>query len=227
MKTDKERASNNKDFRIYSTLKGISNMSKRIMYIVLLIPIVVMFAGAQSGSRVQLLLRPESKLSLEGNSTMHEYSARASQILGSFVVDSLLLGGKERPLSMPFQQADLTIPVKKLLSGNEKLDNNMYDALKTDDYPNITYHVTADSIISEAKKESLTVKTTGKLSVAGKENTIDMIVTFSKSSDSTFTIKGSKELLMTDFGIDPPSMMLGLLKTDNKIVIRFELLLRK
>ena len=177
-------------------------------------------------SQAQMQIHPESKLWLEGNSTIHENSAKASEISGSIAVDSMLFIEGKGNLSTLFQHADITIPVKKMLSGNEKLDNNMYDALKADDYPNIIFHLTKDSIISNANKDSLIIGTAGTLAVAGKEKNIEMTVAFLKHHDGTLGIKGSKELLMTDFDIEPPSMMFGVVKTDNKVVIRFDLLLK-
>ncbi|MBI1803750.1 MAG: YceI family protein [Ignavibacteriae bacterium] len=197
-------------------------MIKRIASIILLNGLLVSSLWAQSGTRTQLTVSPESKLVLNGNSTMHEYSTSASQLSGTIMVDSLLFVEGKRDLSKPFHSVEITIPVKKMLSGNEKLDNNLYDALKADDHPDITYRMTDDSVIA-AGNDSLTVRTAGTLAVAGKEKVIDMVVTVLKNHDSTLSINGSKELLMTDFDVDPPSMMLGLLKTDNAVVIHFNL----
>jgi polyisoprenoid-binding protein YceI len=121
-----------------------------------------------------------------------------------------------------FQEARLNIPVKKMVSGDEKLDDNMYEALKADDHPEISFRLLTDSIISFSR-DSMKLNATGMLSVAGKEKEIDMTLLLIQSSTDTLTIEGSKELLMSEFGIDPPSMMLGLLKTDDKIVIHFQL----
>ena len=109
-----------------------------------------------------------------------------------------------------------------MVSGDEKLDDNMYEALKADDHPEISFRLLTDSIISFSR-DSMKLNATGMLSVAGKEKEIDMTLLLIQSSTDTLTIEGSKELLMSEFGIDPPSMMLGLLKTDDKIVIHFQL----
>jgi hypothetical protein len=39
------------------------------------------------------------------------------------------------------------------------------------------------------------------------------------------TVTGELPLLMTDYGITPPKAMLGMLKTDPKIVVAFEVVL--
>ena len=42
---------------------------------------------------------------------------------------------------------------------------------------------------------------------------------------STITVIGEVSLLMTDYGIKPPTAMLGMLKTDPKITVTFETVL--
>ena len=199
-------------------------MNKYIFSIIIAFVLTTALAFTQSGPTMKLSIGQESKLSLEGNSTMHEYSAKASQLLGSAVVDSFLFTEKNNARS--FLQADITIPVKKLSSGNEKLDDKMYDALEADDNPNITYHLTSDSI-TFINKDTCTIKLTGTLTVAGKQKSIEMTATLLKHQNNSVNIRGSKELLMTDFGVEPPSMMFGLLKTEDKVIIRFDLLLQQ
>ena len=42
---------------------------------------------------------------------------------------------------------------------------------------------------------------------------------------STITVIGEYALLMTDYGIKPPTAMLGMAKADNKVTITFETVL--
>lgn len=195
--------------------------------IALIAGIILMTTSAQTQSSLKFSIQSGSRLRLEGNSSMHTYSSKTSDIAGTIIVDSMLFAEGKVKASNLFHQGEITIPVKKMLSGDEKLDNNLYDAIKANDNPNIIYHLLGDSILSEARKDSFTVKTTGTLSVAGKEKNIDMTIMLLKNKDGSLIIRGSKDLLMTDFGIEPPSMMLGLLKTDNKVVIRFDLRVRQ
>jgi len=43
--------------------------------------------------------------------------------------------------------------------------------------------------------------------------------------DATLTVKGTLDLLMTDYGIKPPTAMLGMLKTEPKVTVTFETVL--
>jgi hypothetical protein len=193
------------------------------LFCISLLAIPVRAQTSKQGLRSEVL--PASTLELHGTSTMHPYEAKALQLTGVIVLDSVLVN-RWNSGSNPFRQVEMTIPVKKLLSGSDKLNKNMWEALKADDHPDIVYHLTADTVIAGSVSDSAVVKTLGTLSLAGKENPISMNVTLCKLNGDTLNIKGSKDLLMTDFGIDPPSMMLGLLKTNNKVVIQFNLFIK-
>lgn len=182
------------------------------------------FSWSQTTTQLSLTLQPGSVISLNGTSTVHDYSAKSSELTDTLIVDSRLLEKGKVTFNNLFRQATISIPVKSLRSSDEDLDNNMYNALKTDNFPNIRYRLIADTILPGATSDSLTLKTIGQLTVAGKEKTIEMLVTVRSANDSTFHIRGKKKLLMTDFGIEPPSMMMGLLKTDNKVMILFDLI---
>ena len=41
--------------------------------------------------------------------------------------------------------------------------------------------------------------------------------------DKQFQVKGEVPLKMSDFGIDPPTAMMGTLKTGNEVVIKYNL----
>ena len=43
--------------------------------------------------------------------------------------------------------------------------------------------------------------------------------------EATLVVKGKLDLLMTDYGIKPPTAMLGMLKTDPKVTVAFETVL--
>ena len=66
------------------------------------------------------------------------------------------------------------------------------------------------------------MKPTGTLTVAGVERPIELVLDV-KEQSGALHVSGSRDLLMTDFGIKPPTMFMGMLKTDDKITIRIAL----
>jgi polyisoprenoid-binding protein YceI len=66
----------------------------------------------------------------------------------------------------------------------------------------------------------------GTLRVAGVEKEISLPLA-TTLRNGKLLVQGSVDLLMTDFGIAPPTAMMGVLKTDPKVTIRFETMLAK
>ena len=104
------------------------------------------------------------------------------------------------------------------------MDSNLYKALKADDTPEISYILGTFEVVPSAAKDSFTVKAVGALTIAGTEKTVNMDVTAARQADGSILAEGALPLLMTDFGVNPPRALLGTLRTDNKITVKFTLL---
>jgi polyisoprenoid-binding protein YceI len=101
----------------------------------------------------------------------------------------------------------------------------MQKALKTDHNPTIDFHLMRyQATPFPAGGDSLDVKATGKLSVAGVEREVELRAV-ARRSGNFISIEGTKPLLMTDFGVKPPTMMMGALRTEDGVVIHYRLLL--
>ncbi len=162
---------------------------------------------------VALQVTASSSLTLYGTSTLHNFECTTASVQGSVTMDASLTR---------FISADITIPVRSIHSGSSGLDDNMYESLKADKFTSITYVLTADSLIA-GTQDSAVVQTTGALTIAGTQRSLRMRVTATRSAQGKVILAGSTDLLMTDYGIDPPSFMFGTLKAGNKVSIAFTL----
>jgi polyisoprenoid-binding protein YceI len=106
------------------------------------------------------------------------------------------------------------------------MDGKTHDALKADDYPDIIFKLKTISSISDGS-QSYTISAKGNLTMAGQTREISINVTAQTDSSGAITFKGSKALKMSDFGISPPTAMLGTLKTGDDITLDFTLKLSK
>jgi polyisoprenoid-binding protein YceI len=177
---------------------------------------------------LQLTIRPDSKLVLDGSSNVHDWACKSSAFLATVEVDA---GFQTQPLTQmakPISKVEVSIPVKTLKCGHGKMDENMYKALKAEQYPDIrytlaTYEVDRDS----ATADSFVAKTTGQLTVSGQTITVAIPIKVQRTVTGAARGEGKVDMLMTDFGIKPPVALLGTLRTKNKISISFNVLLDK
>jgi len=123
-----------------------------------------------------------------------------------------------------FKSIEISIPVKSIHSGNSSMDENMYDALKANDNPDIKFsliNINNDTKSTLVNQDSI-IQLQGKLSIAGKEQMIELPVIVVKDNNGIVTVRGKKKLLMTEYGIEPPTFMLGILKTGNEVSVEFK-----
>jgi len=178
------------------------------------------FAGSARAQSIRLAVAPESKLWIEGGSNLHGWSCKASSIDAMIDVDEAFLKSSSPTL---LKKVQVKVPVRNLKCGHGGMDNNLYKALKADDTPDISYILGTFDVVP-GTNDSFTVKSVGTLKIAGTEKTVNMDVTASKLPDGGIRAEGELPLLMTDFGVKPPTAMLGTLRTDNKVTVKFSLL---
>ncbi len=174
-------------------------------------------ARAQSG-RLELL--EGSSLSISGTSTLRKWSCRTSALnstlaLGKNDINPLGAGSGAR--------GEVDILVKTLKCGQKTMDQHMYKALKADEFPTIGYTLGKYELLPGATQDSVNVRTTGMLKIAGTSKEITMEVRASRAEGNLVKATGSVQLLMTDFGVKPPVVMMGMLKTGNQITVSFDL----
>jgi len=153
---------------------------------------------------------------VSGTSTMHEWQSSVENFsaTGSFVVASNDL--------VEVKDVVVKIPVTSIKSTKGKtMDNKTYDAFNHEKHPQIVFVMKGQTI--NASNSTIDLK--GTLSMAGKTLPVDLKVNYKLSSAGELKITGSKQITMTDFGMDPPTAMMGAIKVGNDISVTFEITL--
>lgn len=156
-----------------------------------------------------------STMSIEGTSTLHDWTMLAENLTGTMEVDIY----KDR---IHIEDLRLEVPVKSLKSGKSKMDDNAYKALKADRHKIIKYQFSSvknQKAISETVFELTTV---GQLTVAGKTRSLQIPVKATKTANG-LQIQGSTAFKMSSFGVEPPSFMMGAVSTGDLITINFSI----
>ncbi len=178
--------------------------------------------AAQQSSRLQLL--PGSTLTIEGTSTLHGFTCKTDQMEAYIDVDPAFRIKQLTEVAHPIVTTRVVIPVKSLKCGEGKMDKNMYETLKANENPSITYVLSTYSLVQgSATETAFAANTEGLLTIVGKDKTIAMPIKAQRGTDGTTTATGKYTLLMTDFGIKPPKFMFGALRVGNQVVVTFNI----
>lgn len=193
---------------------------RAIMLATALLPAV---ARAQE-SELKLSAQAASKLWVEGKSTVRDWKCDATKIEATVTGTTVATTASAKDVGAAAKRAVLTIPVAQLDCRNGTMNDHMRKALKADANKTIQYRI-ATWELTPRSDDSASVKTSGTLVMAGAEKPISVDLTAKRAAAGTWQLSGSKTLLMTEWGIKPPSLMLGTMKVRDPVTIRFELVL--
>lgn len=161
-----------------------------------------------------------ASLVISGTSTLHDWT------MNDVKADcSVLFGFNAAGQVNDVKALSFSTPVAALKSEHTGMDNNAYKALKTDKDPTILYTMTGAAVNLQSQGSTITL--TGKLTIAGVTKDEEIVAVCKTNPDNTITVTGSKKISMAQYGIQPPTFMLGTIKTGNDIVVTFTITLRK
>ena len=174
---------------------------------------------------------PDTKIRIEGTSTIHDWQVESPIIIGTMDVGAgfpMEPGQAATPGKLE-AQADVAIPVTSLKSVKkdgtpyeDKMDAIMYGKLKQSQFQRIYYHLD-ELVLKEAAKVTdapYVCEATGDLAVAGVTNKITMPVNILPLGENQVKVSGSTALKMSDFKIEAP-VLIGILTTGDDIKLKF------
>jgi polyisoprenoid-binding protein YceI len=184
-----------------------------------------MAAGAQTTNTMPLTVQPGSSVWVDGRSNVHDWSCRASTFEAHIDVDSESTARIETVLATEtIQRVTVRLAVRHLKCGNSKMETDLCRALKADD-ASVSSDIVGVFIAVRAETQPTTLHTEGTITVAGVAKDVRVRIAIEHLADGTLKARGNVPLLMTDFGVTPPTALLGLVRSHNEVVVKFELII--
>jgi polyisoprenoid-binding protein YceI len=162
-----------------------------------------------------LSFQPQSKVWVEGTSTVRAYRCESTSVTGSAQAAAVEMAALA---SVP--RAEVSIPVTSLDCRNGTMNSHMRKALKAEQNPTIRLRTSSVQVSPGGA-----AKISGDLTIAGETRPVSIDGTAS-IEDGKVRVRGSKRLVMTDFGVQPPSLMMGTMKVSAPVTIGFDVVLK-
>ena len=169
-------------------------------------------------------LQPESRLWVAGTSTVKAFQCQAGafdakiESTGTDAVAAVLAGEKA------VSTIEVTVPAEKLDCRNGTMNEHMRKALKAKDFPTVVFRASSYDLARTA--DSVGVTLDGTLTLGGVEKPITVKAQAKSGADGTLIVSGTREIRMTEFGLKPPTLMLGTMKVDEKVTVGFAVVLK-
>lgn len=171
-----------------------------------------------------LVVQPESRLWVEGTSTLKAFSCKVPEFVltvsanSTGAVPAVLAGQKA------VKTVELTVPASKIECGNGTMNEHMNKALKTDANKTIKFTLSGYDVAANAKGSGGNVR--GSLSLGGAEHPIDVAAVATDAGNGALRIVGSYELALSAYDLKAPSLMFGSIKVGDKVQVKFDMVLK-
>jgi polyisoprenoid-binding protein YceI len=178
------------------------------------------FGAAPAAENNLPLAVDTARVSITGTSNVQAYAASTTDVRivrVEFAPSAVVWEDLFKPGAL--QAFDVVVRAATLSSGNPALDDDLRQALKVNEHPDIVFRLS-----TLEPGPAPVVNAIGKIRVAGVQREA-VLVMKTERRDSTLVVRGQTTLLMTDFGIQPPTGMFGAIKADPKVTVKFEAVL--
>ena len=180
--------------------------------------------GAHGGNRKVFgySIMPESRIAISGSSNINQFACLSlnESPAGSFLLEESGPLGR----SLRFYDADLQISVSSFDCGHRVMNRNMHESLGGEKFPYITIKILeATNIHYNPKTSRGTARIAVEITLNGKTQNSTMLIRYQAPDINNIVVDASKKMRMSDFGINPPSPALGLVKVNDEVTININL----
>jgi polyisoprenoid-binding protein YceI len=162
-------------------------------------------------ARPALAQQPNVDFSVSGTSTIRGWTCTVKGVMAATPGS-----GKAAPgFPNGVQTASVTVQVKNFQCPEDEMRQHLFDAMKPDKFPEIVYK------LEKYDMAGAQAQATGSITIGGVTAPITFPIVL-KSAPEGVQIEGDTRLDMTKFGIEPPVVMLGMLKVGPQIRIAFK-----
>lgn len=197
-----------------TNLKTIRKYSMKGIALILMISLYSLPTVAQ-----QIYNSTATAITIKGTSTLHDWDMKSN--VGNTKATFKIENGEITSIS----ELTFTIAVETLKGSKSGLDKNAYKALNVSKHKNITYKMSSGTVTKTGT--NYTVKTKGTLTISGNTKPVDITASATLNSDQSISVTGVLNIEMTTFGVTPPTVVLGTIKTGNVITIEYNTKLTK
>lgn len=174
--------------------------------------VVLLFSHLAFAIEYRSVPDEKSGVSFKAHTSFHDFIGRSTQVTSHFLLEN----GK-------IQDAEVTVPVASIHTGNDRRDHDMVSEAYLDQahHPDIVFVAREfdGEPVQQGRDGSGLLK--GTLSVRGQDNPDSIPVQY-HWQDRTIVVAGELPIDIRDFGMKPPTLML-VQHMDAQVLMRFRL----
>lgn len=155
----------------------------------------------------------DSQITVKGTSTLHDWEMKSETLMSEVVFNT-----EDGEQLESLESVTLVLQANSLEADQGRLERLAHETLNVEDHPEISYRSNGGTIRANGNEYEVT--STGELTISGVTQQVSVEATCIQG-ENNIVCAGTKELLMTDYGLEPPRLFLGTLVTDDEVTVEF------
>jgi hypothetical protein len=164
-----------------------------------------------------------TNLTIEGTSNINSFDCKCKD---KFPKSSIRVFF-DNSRTIRFAKGRLLMKSAKLDCNNSRMNRDLCEALKSEEYPNIVIDLLDAKMGPEdiiKADEWIRIKASVVLTITNISKMLVLDVKVKRVALNKMRFTSSQDILLTDFGITPPTALMGLIKVNNKVKINFDII---
>ncbi len=191
---------------------------KAFLFLISLTPFLFVqeSATARQTNQVKSIILEESKLRINGTSNVSNFECNYKKRISADTLNQ----------TITFSDSLIVIGDSILLSadsfdcGKKPINRDLRKTLKANEHPFLELELVSIEIADEVPFQALL-----SVIIAGIQRTETVTITEFSTEESGISFKGQGDLLLTNFDLNPPRALFGLIKVDDRVDIHFDLMI--
>ncbi|NNM89216.1 MAG: YceI family protein [Phycisphaerae bacterium] len=201
-------------------------------------------AAPHHSAGLPFIVTRTSRMNLRGTDTLGSWSVVSKQVHGKVIlfahraaVTALLAAVRKLNHGQALRQAlpvwrkttgRMSIPVLSLHGESSGMNHDIWHALKARRHPVITYQfqrLISAKVVPKAaaRPQHLELRIIGTLTLAGITHTLQTTMDLWQDAKRQFHLHARTPVLMSHFGVTPPTAFFGLIRGGNRVQVIFDL----
>ena len=189
---------------------------KKVTFIlsVLLLYLGAEYVSARQINQVSFTIHEDSKLRINGTSNVNDFECFYDAQISSDTLHQTVTFGD----SLFFSGNALRFKTSDFDCGKRAINRDLQKTLMSDQFPYMELKLSTVEIADQVPFSS-----TLEITIAGTTRIRPVTINKYSGSESGITFTGGGAILLTDFNLEPPTALFGLVKVDDQIKISFDL----
>ena len=178
--------------------------------------------GQNSSTTIDVCDITNSRIIIYGTSNVTDYSCKLYDFSNNTAIK---VGSTVNGNRIELTNAKVKLKSSSFSCDNKIMTNDFYEAIKGDVHKFITVQFHEFTLQKEVKESSVQSRLSSVISItlAGKENTYNHTISTMEAMSDQLTLRGTLNVAMTEFGVNPPTALFGAVKTEDQIQIEYSI----